>query len=135
MKKFCVLLLLLFTANGYAVCLSDKPSIKNEYESNESVFVGKVVDEEYLSDDQGFYVALLYSIKVNHTFKGKQPDILVAFNNMDSGRFPMDVGKEYLIFSDSSYSPIRIDSCGNSEEVSNATEAIAEVKSLVSQDV
>ncbi len=78
--------------------------------------------------DQGFYIALLYTIKVQYSYKGKQSDILVAFNNMDSGRFPMDVGKEYLIFTDASYSPIVISSCGNSKEVTNAAEAIKEIK-------
>ena len=135
MRKLLVILSFFFATGSSAVCLSDKPSVKSEYENNEAVFVGKVVDEAYLSDDQGFYTALLYSIKVQYTYKGKQSDILVAFNNMDSGRFPMDVGKEYLIFTDASYSPIIISSCGNSKEVSNAAEAIAEVNKLASQDV
>lgn len=85
--------------------------------------------------DQGFYIALLHPIKVQHSYKGKQSDILVAFNNMDSGRFPMDVGKEYLIFTNASYSPIVISSCGNSKEVTNAAEAIKEIKKLASQNI
>ena len=54
---------------------------------------------------------------------------------MDSGRFPMDVGKEYLIFTNASYSPIVISSCGNSKEVTNAAEAIKEIKKLASQNI
>ncbi|SHH44794.1 hypothetical protein SAMN05216361_0146 [Marisediminitalea aggregata] len=135
MRNLLVILSFFYTTCSSAVCLSDRPNVKNEYENNESVFVGKVVDEAYLSDDQGFYTALLYSIKVQYIYKGKLSGILVAFNNMDSGRFPMDVGKEYLIFTNASYSPIIISSCGNSKEVSNATETIEEVKKLASKDV
>jgi hypothetical protein len=56
----------------------------------------KVISRRDTFDDDE--PGVVYSIKIDHWFKGKTPTIIKDFSERDSGGFYPDVGSEYLLF-------------------------------------
>jgi len=105
---------LLVSSISTAVCLKGNPSIREEYADSESVFVGKVVEKKDVPESGGYYEGDEYAVQVKEVFKGKPNKKIAIFSENSSGRFPMEVGKTYIIFLYSELGRHHIDNCGNS---------------------
>ena len=93
-----------------AVCLNGKPSIELELKSSQFVFSAEVIDEKSIMGLQNTSDATVYGLRIIEVFKGDTQETIVAYSHNDSGRFPMILGENYLIFSDKSDSPIFMNS-------------------------
>lgn len=118
------------------------PSIAQEYASTPWVFIGRATASRDVPDpdDPEFYNWTIYDVQVVKVFKGKPPHHIRLLSENTTARFPMDHGKEYLVFV--SHSPTAemagkeklpgdyVDNCGNSGSVEEAGATIRVVKGL-----
>jgi len=120
-------------------------SVSNEFRRSKYVVTARVLREKWLGYDGketplqppfhsggarplGLdpYAGAYYDVKVLRVFKGNPKPELRLFSENSTGRFPLDVGYEYLLFiSEDSFDPpigaqLDIDNCGNSAPVENA---------------
>lgn len=100
-----------------------------ELKASEMVVTAIVVsgrDESSSEDPQGVEDTI-YTVRVLEVFKGK-PDRLVRITSENtSSRFPMDIGKKYLLFITRDGQTRFIDACGRSGSVA---ERAAEIQAL-----
>lgn len=113
-----------------------------EFKAAAFVVTGRVTGERHVSepDDASGYAWTVYTVQVLETFKGKPQQTIQLLSENTSARFPMDIGKTYLLFV--SQSPIAelagqerlptnyIDSCGNSALANDAKPTISAVRGL-----
>jgi hypothetical protein len=116
---------------AFAVCLNGNPSIEQEYRDSSAVFTGHVVSAKDVPDfaEPGFLAGTRYVVRVTRVFKGRPGRTITLFTEYSSGRFPMDVGADYLVFlSVRKGEPAAVDYCGNSgllREKSAALDVVA----------
>ena len=114
-----------------AVCLNGHPSVEQEYRQSSLVFVGRVTAASAVPETKSFYEGTRYTIRVEEILRGRPRRTITVFSENTSGRFPMDIGVDYLVFlSVKAGEPAMVDSCGNSGPVSETAPAIATVKHL-----
>ena len=129
--KFVAILFLCSLAAS-AVCLNGYPNVRKEYASSKFVLTGKVVKERKTSasTDGYFLDGSTYRVMPTHVYKGTVKGSLDLFSENSSGRFPMQPGKEYLLFVDGEHGRLVVDNCGNSDLISHARKAVASVARL-----
>ena len=114
-----------------AVCLNGHPSVEQEYQQSDLVFVGRVTAANEVPETKPFYEGTRYTIQVKKIFRGLPGHTLTVFSENSSGRFPMNIGADYLVFlSPRAGEPAMVDSCGNSGRVADAALAISTVRQL-----
>lgn len=100
------LLALLVAQPAYAVCTT--ASLDEDYGQADVVVRASVVAETYVIDDEpsaayrakwGDYSPVtLHRLRVVEVFKGKPGPAINLFEEVSSGRYGVDFGKEYLLF-------------------------------------
>jgi hypothetical protein len=97
-KATLALGLLLLAGQAGAFCES-YPDVRQEYRESEFVFVAKVLSEEkVLPGPEGFFDGIDYRLEVIEELRGRPPHTFTVFSENSSGRFPMDKGAQYLVF-------------------------------------
>jgi hypothetical protein len=114
-----------------AVCLFGHLSVESEYQSSSSVITGRVLAAVPVPPAGPLDEGTVYTIRIDRTFKGAKHRTSKVMSQNDSGRFPMDVGKDYLLFLDlATNGPTLIDSCGNSALVTESASVIKSVEKM-----
>ena len=127
---------------GGPVDVPRHPSIADEYASVPWVLIVRTTASRDVPspDDLGFYDWTIYDVEVVRVFKGRPPHHIRLLSENTTARFPMDPGKEYLVFV--SHSPMvemagkeklpgdYVDNCGNSGAIEDVGRAIRAVKEL-----
>jgi hypothetical protein len=113
-----------------AVCLKGNPSIQEEYADSESVFIGRVLEKKDVSESGGYYEGDEYIVQVKEVFKGKPGKKIIIFSENSSGRFPMEIGKTYIIFLHQELGRYQIDNCGNSGLLSKKQDTVRSLRQL-----
>jgi hypothetical protein len=67
---------------------------------------------------------------VTQILKGPNQKELTVYTGDDSGRFPLEVGRQYLLFADRVQRRLDIDNCGNSASLSDATKSLQEIRDI-----
>jgi hypothetical protein len=130
MKSLTVFLL--FPAIAAAVCLNGYPTVQKEYALSKLVFTGRVVQDQKTSGSSGYFDldGDTYTVVPTHVYKGESKAEAGLFSENSSGRFPMQVGQEYLIFAYEDHGRLIVDNCGNSNLISHSRSAVAAVAKL-----
>lgn len=115
---------------AYGACLLSDYSVSAEFRRSESVLEGTVLSVRPLSTS-GDLVRTRYEIAPHHVFKGHPSGLLRIYSENDSGRFPMDIGESYVLFIYRDDGRARVDPCGNSVLVANASKTLTRIKRLV----
>ena len=118
-------------ALGY--CGRGHRSPEQEYRESERVFVGRVMSEKATPESGGYYEGTTYLLAVGELLRGTPAKTTSIFSENSSGRFPMEVGKRYLIFAYEEQGRLMVDSCGNSGELSKKGAVLDVVRSLAHQ--
>jgi hypothetical protein len=130
------------TATANAVCLDENfvsgyhLPLEKEVRSALAIVLGKVTRKKDLVEDPADpdgITATVYTVQVSRVVRGKvTPTIRIRSEN-DSGRFWMDVGKEYLLFlsKDVQHRLYFVDSCGNSGIASDRETVLRQVEERV----
>jgi len=129
--RICAVLLLCAAA-AFAACVNGYPTVQKEYASAVMVFGGNVVGDQKTPDsiDGYFLDGDTYRVVPTHVFKGSAKGSVELFSENSTGRFPMQPNREYLLFVYADHGRLIADNCGNSDLMSRARKAAAEVARL-----
>jgi len=111
------------------------PTVEHEFKTSAVVFVGKVSSAREVSvQSQAVSGGTFYSVVVEQVLKGTPSKTVELYSENSSGRFPMRVGVQYLVFAGYgvfegiSGQRLAINNCGNSAPFSKAHKALATVR-------
>jgi hypothetical protein len=126
-----VILDIVLTSTSAGVCPQPQPAPNAEFFKSESVFVGEVLSEtpEVVQGDvlpQGWF----YQLRVEKTFRGPALKTLSVYTEDTNVRYPLKVGEKYLLFAHQDEGRLSIDSCGNSNKLSEAAGAIDAIEAI-----
>lgn len=110
-----------------AMCTDNRhPSVTKEYESSKLVLVGRVEHESIVvsPDDVEGVDAYLYQIRPIQVFKGSAQRSVTIRSDAGSSSFPMEIGKDYVLFLSVYPNMTFVDSCGNSDLVSKSHDVV-----------
>jgi len=140
--KISLSILLKLTALAFAFLLSSLPSfgwcppphptVACDFLNSDAVFIGTVISartEPPRSEGLGIE-GWLYDLSVQELFRGPGTRTIEVFTENTNGRFPLAVGKQYLLFAGELDGRLTIDCCGNSAELPGGQEAIRELHGL-----
>jgi hypothetical protein len=124
MKKLFILLIINFiTLNGYSCDCDDKPSIKENWELADQVFIGKIIKVDSLL--YGNYGEKVYSFTVKITklykgeiFKDREFRTILAVSSGQCDSF-FYVGEEYLIYAKDNNYTLSCSICSRTGLLSN----------------
>jgi len=114
----------------------EHPSPQDEFHASEFVFVGEVLASKDVSGPDGFVCGTFYTLRPSETLKGRTEEKVELYSENSSGRFPMDVGKSYLVFVSAQTfegiagTPLAINAAGNSNLVESAGKALTIARKL-----
>ena len=136
--KFIVSSALLVAAAASAAAHCDNfPTIEQEFKTSALVFVGRVSSaREVRVRSLAVSGGTFYSVKVAQALKGSPSKTVELYSENSSGRFPMQIGEQYLVFADYGvFEGIRgrklaINNCGNSAPLAKAQKALAVLHAL-----
>ena len=109
--------LLLLSGPTFAVCTQGRPTIEQEWRTSALVAIASPISSNPLMEDRADpegVTATIYKMKVENVMRGKRISTISVRSENTSSRFPMDVGKKYLLFLKTDQGVYYIDSCGNS---------------------
>jgi hypothetical protein len=124
---------LLLSSSVDAVCLKGNPSVKQECDDSQSVFIGKVQEQRHVPESRDYYDGDEYIVQVLEVFKGESKHQIVIFSENSSGRFPMTVGSTYILFVYVERGRFQVSNCGNSGLLSDKKDVVSAVWTLRSQ--
>ena len=113
-----------------AVCPKPDPKVCSEFFKSDAVFIGKVESHRTLPPKGSYYDGWLYHLRVRRVFRGTLGETVDVFTENSSGRFPLQVSREYLLFASQGEGRLEVDNCGNSSLFSEATARIPEIEKL-----
>ncbi len=118
-----------------AACPDGYPSVREEYAGSAYVFIGKAVKTHKVpgSADEYFLEGDTYKVVPTHVYKGNIQGSLELFSENSTGRFPMLLNREYLLFVREEHGRLRVSNCGKSNLLSHAKKAVAEVARIFHQ--
>jgi hypothetical protein len=114
-----------------AMCTDNRhPSVAKEYESSKLIMIGRVEHENVVvsPDDPEGVDAYLYQIRPIQVFKGSAQRRINIRSDAGSSSFPMEIGKEYVLFLSVFPDATIVDSCGNSDLVSKSHDVVTFLK-------
>jgi hypothetical protein len=130
------LLLGAYTRAAFAFCPS-YPTLVEEFNESDAIIVGIVTGEEHVPDTEAtFYAGTLYFLKVERLIKGTQKLELRLFSENTTARFPMEIGKSYLVFARRDTDLFKntntywVNSCGNSKPAGHATKELRKLRTM-----
>ena len=123
------------TASAAAYCDSFPP-IAQELQSSSVVLVGRVSAVRDVIAPDGDPRGTFYTVTLIEPMKGRPSATVLLYSENSSGRFPMQVGSEYLIFAHPQRfegidrPQLAINNCGHSAALPDGSEALATVRRL-----
>ena len=113
------------------------PTVAEEFSDSAMVLVGKVTAEEKVNAaGENYFDGTNYRLTVIDILQGKKIKSLTLFSENSSGRFPMTVGENYLVFASVElglllgYPVFAVSNCGNSGLLSESQPKLEEARRL-----
>jgi hypothetical protein len=129
-----------------AVCLDDAGMseyhipLDKEFAESDLVFIGRVLSERQTPNPPRpahsaavFDPGHTYTVEVTEVFRGTPRRRTELFAEYNSGQFPMDIGKTYLVFASARGGLLSASPCGSAGEVKDRAREIARVRELAAQ--
>jgi hypothetical protein len=114
-----------------AVCRLPHPRVCAEFFHSDAVFIGTVISVREWPKGEASPEGWFYRLKLTKSYRGPTRDVIEVFTGNDTGGFPLEKGKTYLIFAYKQKGILNVDNCGNSAELSKASETIGQIESLL----
>lgn len=104
------------TAACMAQCQGDRLTVGQELHNAGSTIVGTVEAAQPTPDSSFHLDGVNYVVHVDRVIKGRMVsrDVVKVFSENSPTKFPMQVGKQYLLFVHLNYNTYEVDNCGNS---------------------
>jgi hypothetical protein len=122
--SFLVALEFFLPSPGLAVCPVPKVQANGEFFKANVVFVGRVLSIRTVPDRGNDLGGWLYRLRVEELFRGPVRDDFSVFTENSSGRFPLELDHEYLLFAYKQNHRLEIHGCGNSAKLSEAQNSL-----------
>lgn len=135
-KGVVFFLLLLSSGISFGVCIDANgnsgrhPTVQNEFDNSYAVVIGRATKATNLSEDKSDpegYTATIFRFHVSKLLRGHLPTQIDIRSENDSGRFPLDLKKEYLLFIQKDKQVFFVDNCGNSALLSESGKVLQEL--------
>jgi len=116
---------------AFGACLGDY-SLSGEYHRSDAVLTGLVTDAHLIEDkgDPVSFLAIVYSVRVDRSYRGDLRGVVRVYSENSSGRFPMELGTHYVLFLHKSGPNLAAYDCGNSGPIEDKA---AVLRSLTSE--
>lgn len=112
-------------------CQASRISINQELHDAGTTLVG-TVDAAMPVPDSSFHMdGIDYVVHVDRVIKGRMVsnDVVHIFSENSPSKFPMQTGKQYLLFVHKNYNTYEVDNCGNSGLLqASAIDSVAKLK-------
>ena len=104
------------SATCLAQCQSDRISLNQELHSAGTTIVATVEAAVPVPDSSFHMDGIDYVVHVDRVIKGRlvDRDVVEIFSENSPAKFPMQTGKQYLLFVHRNYNTYEVDNCGNS---------------------
>ncbi len=122
----CALLLTGPLSLGF--CPKPDPSVACQFLNSRVVFVGKVVSVRTVPPHGEELDGWTYVLNVQEWFRGPHTKTIEVFTENTSGRFPLDIGKTYLLFAYPLGGRLTITNCGNSALLVDAEGSVRDLR-------
>lgn len=132
----CIFFLALVSAfaclHACAFCLEPPLRVSDEFYTSPLVLTGTPISSRHFSEKTGADAVdgILYTVRVDHDFRGNPGSSVEVFSEDSSGRFPMDLHQRYLLFLSRDDNRWFVDSCGNSGLLSQGAKALNAIRRL-----
>jgi hypothetical protein len=127
---FLAALALFFAPRCFGFCFQPVPSVVCEFLNSDAVFVGRVISIQAAPPWSEELDGSLYTLSVEELFRGPNSGKISVYRENSSGRYTLEVGKEYLIFATQNLGRFEIGSCGNDVPLSQAMATIQRLRKL-----
>ena len=119
-----------------AVCLDEHGisgyhiPLEKELDTADVVAIGTVVSEKRVpeSSPEAYDDGSVYRFRIEETLRGHRYKTLDLFSENTSARFPMDIGRRYLVFVTKARRNFGVSNCGNSGALSERSLILEEVR-------
>lgn len=117
---------------SFGVCSQPEPTVRCEFLNSAAVFIGTVVSTRNepagsgVDDNDGW----IYTLTVQRRFRGALSKTIEVYTENASARFPLDNGKQYLLFAFKFHGRLQIFGCGNSALLLDAKKSIQELERI-----
>ena len=104
------------SATGLAQCQANRISLNQELHDAGTTIVGTVEAAQPVPDSSFHMDGIDYVVHVDRVIKGRSvsTDVMRIFSENSPSKFPMQTGKQYLLFVHKNYNTYEVDNCGNS---------------------
>jgi hypothetical protein len=117
---------------SFGVCSQPEPTVRCEFLNSTAVFIGIVVSTRHepagsgVDDNDGW----IYTLTIQKRFRGAFSKTVEVYTENGSARFPLDNGKQYLLFAFKFQGRLQIFDCGNSALLLDAKKSIQELEKI-----
>lgn len=112
-------------------CQASRISLSQELHDAGTTMVGTVEAATPVPDSSFHMDGIEYVVHVDRVIKGRliQNDVVSIFSENSPSKFPMQAGKQYLLFVHKNYNTYEVDNCGNSGLLQASTiDSVAKLK-------
>ena len=104
------------SASCLAQCQTNRISLDRELHDAGTTMVGTVEAAAPVPDSSFHLDGIDYVVHVDRVIKGRMisNDVVHIFSENSPSKFPMQAGKQYLLFVHRNYNTYEVDNCGNS---------------------
>jgi hypothetical protein len=104
------------SATCLAQCRSNRISLNQELHETGTTVVATVEAAVPVPDSSFHLDGINYIVHVDRVLKGRMidRDVVDIFSENSPTKFPMQIGKQYLLFVHRNYDTYEVDNCGNS---------------------
>lgn len=138
MKSFVVTLAVVAaSATCLAQCQSNRITLSQELHDAGTTMVGTVESAQPVPDSSFHLDGIDYVVHVDRVIKGRMitTDTVHIFSENSPTKFPMQAGKQYLLFVHRNYNDYEVDNCGNSGLLQAANiDSVAKLKEYAKKD-
>jgi hypothetical protein len=126
--------LILCSSFTFAACPDGYPTISEEYKGAVMVVVGRVIAHGATPAEGDFYDGDIYTVIPTRVLKGAPGSKFDLFSENSSGRFPMELNREYLLFVYGDHGRLMVDYCGNSDMLPRAKNTLAQTIAVATHE-
>ena len=111
-----VVLLVLAATAAFAQCQGDRLTVKEELHDSAAAIVGTVQSAQFIPESSDHVDGVQYVVRIDRLIHGKAANqtAVTIFSENTTGKFPMQIGKQYLLFVHDANGAATVDNCGNS---------------------
>jgi hypothetical protein len=119
------------------ICHAECPkasSAVQEYKQSDAVVIATVESSHPIPQSWDALDGTNFVVHIDQKVKGKQSGDMTLFSEHSEDQFPLEVGKQYLLFLSSNYSRWQVNKCGNSGVLDQEGAVIKELAHMMGND-